>query len=103
MDNRGTQFNSTVTAAFDPANGINSLSNDYIVNELRFNRPLLYTNTHHAMVNYGVTFQSTPFGVRVNSVLVVDPWPPNPRTHPLTLPEMVPSTTPVPLVCLQAK
>lgn len=90
VDDHGTPFQSRVVAAFDPANGINAINNAIIVNELLNNRPMLYCNTHHAMVNVGVDFIPTPAGPNVVNVGVADPWPLSPSFHPLSCPEIIP-------------
>ncbi len=90
-DVAGRRFTSRVVAAYDPANGINAINNDIIIRELQTNHPLLYCNTQHAMVNYGVDYIPTPMGPNVRAVAVVDPWPTSPRVHGLTAPEMMPA------------
>ena len=88
IDERGIPFFSRVVAAYDVMNGINAINNQMIVDALNSNNPLLYCNTHHAMVVYSVTYMPTAFGPNVQRVDVVDPWPFSPRTHALTTAEM---------------
>jgi hypothetical protein len=90
-DSDGQQFTSRVTAAYDPTNGINAINNAFIINELSDDRPLLYANTHHAMVVVGATYVDMPMGPDVREVDVLDPFPLSPALHPLTVPEMVPA------------
>jgi hypothetical protein len=87
-DDNGKRFKSTVVAAYDPANGIYAIDNATIVNLLKSDNPLLYCNTHHAMVLYGVMFVPTMPEPNIQRVDVVDPWPPSPRAHPLSQPEI---------------
>jgi hypothetical protein len=89
-DINGRYFFSRITAAFDPANNIYNLNNAMIVEELRANRPLLYCNTHHAMVLYEVTYTGSDLAPNIQQAKVVDPWPYSPRTHTLTSAELYP-------------
>jgi hypothetical protein len=90
-DKTGTSFSSTVTAAYDSANLIYGLDNNIIVNELANNRPLLYANTHHAMVVVSMDYMQTPAGVgQVLAVGVLDPWPASLGFHLLSAGEVVP-------------
>jgi hypothetical protein len=88
VDDNGQLFVSQVSAAYDYYNGIYSLSNQMIINELANNRPLLYANLHHAEVLYSVSYVDTPQGPSVVGASVIDPWPFSPRLHPLTVPEL---------------
>jgi hypothetical protein len=87
----GNGFQSQLTAAYDFANGINAINNQFIVSELLADRPLLYGNAHHAMVVCQVDYVDTPMGPNIQQVYVLDPWPWSPSFHPLTQPEMVPA------------
>jgi hypothetical protein len=89
QDDGGNTFQSHVSSAYDAANGINMISNAFILNELANNRPLLYANTHHAMVVVGVKYFPTPAGPNVVEVEVLDPWPWSPAVHTLSPPKMV--------------
>lgn len=89
IDQRGVAFRSRVVAAYDFMNGINAISNTMIIDALNNSNPLLYCNTHHAMVVYSVTYTPTALGPNVQSVRVIDPWPFSPRSHELSLTEMV--------------
>jgi hypothetical protein len=88
-DADGQKFRSRVVAAFDPMNGINAINNAIIVNELKNDHPLLYCNTHHAMVVGGVEFFPTA-PPNITTVGVIDPWPASPRVHNLSVPESRP-------------
>ncbi|HUK24019.1 MAG TPA: papain-like cysteine protease family protein [Terriglobales bacterium] len=90
-DDNGVSFKSRIVAAYDPANGVNAINNAIFVSELLSNHPLLYCNTHHAMVIYSTAYIPTQPLPNVRAVKVVDPWPPSPRTHELSTPEMVPA------------
>lgn len=89
-DNDGDRFRLRITSAYDPYSGINATNNAIIVNELNHNRPLIYCNTHHAMVVSAVDYRPTPMGPMIDGVGVIDPWPDSPRLHPLSRPEIVP-------------
>jgi len=91
IDSNNRRFTSQVTAAFDPLNGINNLSNAMIVNELRQNRPLLYCNTHHAEVLYSVSYSGPESAPTIVAANVIDPWPFNQRLHALTPSELTPT------------
>lgn len=91
-DTAGRTFQSHIIAAYDPSNGVNAINNAIIVQELAANHPLLYCNTHHAMVVVSCDFYMGPGGLptQVAAVGVLDPWPASPGYHPLSVPEMVP-------------
>ncbi|HKW18572.1 MAG TPA: papain-like cysteine protease family protein [Terriglobales bacterium] len=91
IDDNGIPFLSQITAAYDFFNGINFFDNNMVVSQLSSNNPLLYCNTHHAMVVYAVDYIPTAGEPNVVAVHVVDPWPFSPQTHLLTAPEMVPA------------
>lgn len=89
-DDNGVDFQANVIAAYDAMNGVNLINNAVITSEISQNRPLLYCNTHHAMVQATVDYFAAPSGPNVYAVGVLDPWPSNPSFHPLSPPEMVP-------------
>ena len=84
-------FESTLTAAYDFQAGVLAINNAIIVNELLEGRPLLYCNTHHAMVICGVDYRPSPIGPLIDGLAVMDPWPAAPRLHPLSRPELFPA------------
>lgn len=90
-DARGVTFQSHVVAAYDQMAGVNAINNNFIVNELSNDRPLLYANTHHAMVLTAVDYFATPMGPNVVAAGVLDPWPASPAFHPLSPPEVFPA------------
>lgn len=95
VDANGQSFQSTVTAAYDANFGV-AINNSVIVDELSNNRPLLYCNTHHAMVVVQADYipSSTPYGVpSIFSVGVLDPWPYY-GFHLLSQPEIYPLNVP---------
>jgi hypothetical protein len=89
IDDYGVPFKSIVTGAYDPTNNVYAMNNNFIANELNANRPLLYCNTHHAMVVAGMDFLQTSMGPNVQGIHVLDPWPASPNVHPLSPPEMI--------------
>lgn len=90
-DDSGDPFQSQVVAAYDAWNGVNTLTNAFIVNQLANDRPLLYCNTHHAMVLVAVDYVNTPMGPNVLAAGVLDPYPTAGGFHPLTAAELRPS------------
>ncbi len=84
VDDYGNSFSSEVTAAYDVWNGVNNLNNAYIVSELSNDRPLLYCNSHHAMLLVAVDFMQTPKGPNIVAAGVIDPWWQSPGFHALT-------------------
>ena len=90
-DTSGIAFKAHVVAAYDQMAGVNAINNAFIVNELNNDRPLLYANTHHAMVVATAEYYDTPMGPNVQSVGVLDPYPTNPDFHPLTMAELIPA------------
>ena len=87
-DSGGNSFTSQVTAAYDAWNGINTLDNRFIVSQLANDKPLLYCNTHHAMVLVAVDFFDTPGEPNVVAAGVLDPFPGNAGFHALSPPEL---------------
>lgn len=70
-------------------NGVAGITNDFIINELTNDRPVLYCNTHHAMVIVDFNYVTGPGGTIIpQQVGVLDPFPFSPAYHPLTPPEM---------------
>lgn len=67
------------------------MNNSFIANELMADKPLLYCNTHHAMVISDMAYYQTPMGPNVQRVDVIDPWPGSPDIHPLLPAEMMPA------------
>ena len=89
-DMSGNQFQSHVVAAYDQMAGVSAITNNFIIDELANDRPILYANTHHAMVLTAVDYFETPSGPNVVAAGVLDPWPASPGFHPLTQPEIFP-------------
>jgi hypothetical protein len=89
-DDLGRTFRAVLTAAYDAQAGVNAINNAIIINELQNRRPILYGNTHHAMVIVGASYAPGPAGPNILEVDVMDPWPPSQRIHPLSGPEMLP-------------
>jgi Papain-like cysteine protease AvrRpt2 len=89
-DANGDVFTSKVVAAFDPANNILAINNAILINELQNDHPILYCNTHHAMVIYAADYIPTPMGPNIVAVAVADPWPYGPSLHLLSPPELLP-------------
>jgi hypothetical protein len=85
----GQPFQSHVVAAYDHAAGHKAITNSFIIDELMNDRPLLYANTHHAMVVVAAEYFATPSGPNIQNVGVIDPWPGSPDFHPLSPPETV--------------
>lgn len=90
-NSNGTAFQSHVVAAYDQMAGVNAINNNFIINELANDRPILYANTHHAMVLTAADYFETPMGPNVVAAGVLDPWPGSPEFHPLSQPELYPA------------
>ncbi len=88
VDDSGQSFQASISAAYDPTDGIMAISNNFIINELANDRPVLYCNTHHAMVIVDFNYVMSPMGPAPQQVGVLDPWPGSPDYHPLSQPEM---------------
>jgi hypothetical protein len=89
VDDGGQTFQPRITAGYDAYNGVVAITNAFIINELANDRPILYCNTHHAMVIVDFNYVVGPGGVIIpQQVGVLDPWPTNPPYHPLTPAEM---------------
>jgi len=95
-DDNGDKFQATITGLYDPLNGIKDMDNDGLVSEMKNDNPVLYCNTHHAMVILGLDYEKDLAGnfLKMDQVHVADPWPGSgtygPGLHVLTRPEMVP-------------
>lgn len=74
-DDRGGRFRSKISAAYDVFFGVNSLDNEFMIDELSNDKPLLVCNRSHAMVLVSVDYIDSPTGVRVHRVGVLDPYP----------------------------
>lgn len=90
-DQNGDSFDADIQAAYDYSAGIHSIDNDFIINELNNDRPLLYGNGHHAMVLSQAEFINTSNGPLIQKLGVFDPWPWSPDFHDLSPPEIVPA------------
>jgi Papain-like cysteine protease AvrRpt2 len=90
-DDDGDTFNATITGLYDPSNGIRTIDNDDVVSELVADRPLLYCNQTHAMVQVGMKYRKDRSGnlIAVDEVTVADPWP-NKGIHTLSMGELMP-------------
>lgn len=90
-DDNGNSFRAKITGLYDPRDGQASLDNDQVVSELTEDRPLLYCNQTHAMVQiemeYGQDANGSVNGV--SSVIVADPLPRKGRRY-LSRREMTP-------------
>ncbi len=75
VDDNGKRFIATLTAAFDPMAGYNTMNNDFIINELDKERPIIVGSGTHAMVGTAVAYYKTPAGPYIVNVGVFDPWP----------------------------
>lgn len=89
VDSAGNRFRCTVSAAYDFHAGFNNLTNDLVVRELSNDRPLIYCNTHHAMVQVTMDYRDYFGTIQPLSVGVLDPWPQSPAYHPLTPAELI--------------
>jgi hypothetical protein len=74
-DASGKNFQSTLTAAFDPMAGVNNINNAWLVNELDQERPFIIGTAGHAVVGTAIDYFPTPVGPNVVGVGVFDPWP----------------------------
>ncbi|MBV8047132.1 MAG: hypothetical protein JO171_08270 [Paludibacterium sp.] len=90
-DQNGDSFTSQVNAAYDFYNGLYAINNIILIDQLSQDRPLLYCNTHHAMVVVTVDYFATPMGPNVRAIGVIDPFPGSPEFHWLTPAEMLPA------------
>jgi hypothetical protein len=95
-DDNGAPFKATIKGLYDPLNGVTDMDNDDLVSEMANNNPVLYCNTHHAMVIVGLDYRKDRAGnfMAMDKVHVADPWPGSGTykegMHVLTAPEMVP-------------
>ncbi|WP_402718474.1 hypothetical protein [Janthinobacterium rivuli] len=91
IDDNGVPFSSQVTGAYDVENGIYSLNNAMVIDELSNNSPLMICNLTHAMVLVVVDYFDTPMGPNVQGVGVLDPYPLSPAFHYLSPEEYTPA------------
>lgn len=91
MGDDGRPFKSVLTAAYDSQAHVMAINNSVIVNEIVNQRPVLYCNTHHAMVIMAVDYRPSQAGPLIDRIAVMDPFPLSPQVHLLTPPEMKPA------------
>jgi hypothetical protein len=89
IDQHQQPFQAQFAAAYDFGAGIIAITNAIILNELTNDRPLLYGNSHHAMVVGQFEYIDTPMGPKPESIGVFGPWPASPPFHPLSPLEML--------------
>jgi Papain-like cysteine protease AvrRpt2 len=87
-DDYGNNFTAQVGTLVDVVNGVGTLSNADIIDELENDHPVMYMNTHHCMVLVTMDYIDTPAGPQPQAAGVLDPWPYSPAFHPLTPAEM---------------
>jgi len=75
VDDRGRSFNVQLLAVFDADNNSSNISNNFMIENLIANHPLVIGTTNHAMVLTAVNWIELPNGPFVTKVDVVDPWP----------------------------
>jgi hypothetical protein len=85
-DDNGNRFRARLTAAYDFDAHVFAINNQFIINELIHDRPLLFGNTNHCMVVTAVDY--SPY--RVLGVGVFDPWPTSGGARNLAPTEMMP-------------
>jgi hypothetical protein len=74
-DDNGKTFTSRLTAAYDFDAGVNAINNNWIIDQLDQDHPIVVGSRTHAMVGTAIQYFVTPMGPRVVSVGVFDPWP----------------------------
>jgi hypothetical protein len=75
LDDNGKAFTSRLTAAYDFDAGVLAINNNWIINELDKDRPMIIANRSHAFVGTAIQYYVTPQGPYVVSIGVFDPWP----------------------------
>jgi len=70
-DDNGVQFKATLKAVYDSRAHVSTITNAFILDELRQGRPIIHCNLHHCMVATAVDY--TPSGVV--GVWAYDPMP----------------------------
>jgi hypothetical protein len=91
-DDRGRPFTSSLLAALDVPNGIDTMTNDHIRDALNANTPLVVGTTQHAMLVVGMHYTESNGRVsQVHAVRVFDPWPETGYRN-LSAAEMTPAT-----------
>lgn len=89
IDDNGFPFQVRLTAAYDAALGINQMNNQWIIQSLITDNPIIIGTRGHAMIVARIKYIDTFYGPNIQSVEVFDPWPGTPFFHPLSLSEMV--------------
>jgi hypothetical protein len=74
-DDNGKEFTSQLTAAYDFDAHVNTINNNWIIDELDQDHPLIVGSRTHAMVVTAFQYYATPQGPIPVSVGVFDPWP----------------------------
>lgn len=91
-DDEGRQFTPRIEAAYDQANGVTTVNNALIVEEILQDRPLLYANAHHCMVVVEAYYFPASTGPNVISAGVLDPWSGAAPFRLLAPPELLPAS-----------
>lgn len=71
IDKQGQRFSSKLTGAYDYFENVRSLSNAYMIDQVKSGNPLIYVNKSHAMVVTAVDFLPD----QVVGLYVFDPMP----------------------------
>lgn len=85
-DGNGKRFRARLTAAYDFDARVFAINNNFMINELRHERPFLYGNRSHCMVVTAIDFAPSS----VVNVGVFDPWPASGGARQLSQAEIVP-------------
>ena len=74
-DDRGKTFSARLTAAYVYDAGIAAIDNNWIINELDNDRPIIIGTRSHAVVGTAIRYYVTPYGPYIVGIGVFDPWP----------------------------
>jgi hypothetical protein len=75
QDDNGKKFSSRLTAAYDFDARVMAVDNNWIINQLHEDRPIIIGTAGHAVVGTAIQYYVTPNGPYVTSIGVFDPWP----------------------------
>lgn len=83
VDDTGKKFKVEVEGLYDFDMGVVGITNPQIVDALKAERPLLFGNMTHAMMQFSVAYFPTPQGPNIVNIGFADPWPGNGLRGPM--------------------
>jgi hypothetical protein len=90
VDSHGDSFSVRTGALFAPQAGAVRIDNEDLLDSLDQDKPILFCNSHHAMILTALEYFDTPMGPNIVKGWVMDPWPTSGGLHPVAPQDMRP-------------